>query len=437
MATRRASATRRSIACRWPTGSRSTGSTSPAMRWYADYACRDDYGALARDTSAWAGVHYFASRADENRGRSRGRRAMAGSPSGCIAMLARPHSHRRAGRTHRARQAKGMARARRAKAYVSRRHRDLRGADVPRAVRRRGSSRAVGVARLFALARGEPHARSLAARARRAAPVRGTTSSTIRRHWATSSRRISRCARASERAVWTYYWSLADQRASRRAREAARAHVARLGGAHPARISRGRTRTFASACRAWTSCDSATRWCARRSGFLAATAMRPALGTTRVHLANSDLSGLSLVRGGAVPRRQRGAGGSWAVGRQQQLLYRRDAERETQRTAHGLASAAQPAVIFCESRSGGHSSVGQTYQNVVRPPSGFTKKIPARAERTDSGVRGISLRPCVSALKQLSFIRGFHDPRHRVEFLPLGRNGKIRVRSDVPGTSGS
>jgi glycine/D-amino acid oxidase-like deaminating enzyme len=38
------------------------GLRSPAMRWYADYATRDDYGALARDTSAWAGLHYFASR---------------------------------------------------------------------------------------------------------------------------------------------------------------------------------------------------------------------------------------------------------------------------------------------------------------------------------------------------------------------------------------
>ena len=35
---------------------------SPAMQWYANYATRDDYGALARDTSAWAGLHYFASR---------------------------------------------------------------------------------------------------------------------------------------------------------------------------------------------------------------------------------------------------------------------------------------------------------------------------------------------------------------------------------------
>ncbi len=41
---------------------------SPYLRWYIDYACRDDYGALARDTSAWAGVHYFASRAPDDKG---------------------------------------------------------------------------------------------------------------------------------------------------------------------------------------------------------------------------------------------------------------------------------------------------------------------------------------------------------------------------------
>ncbi len=41
---------------------------SPYLNWYANYACRDDYGALARDTSAWAGIHYFASRAPEERG---------------------------------------------------------------------------------------------------------------------------------------------------------------------------------------------------------------------------------------------------------------------------------------------------------------------------------------------------------------------------------
>jgi hypothetical protein len=38
------------------------GFTAPALRWYLDYACRDDYGALAAQVSAWAGLHYFASR---------------------------------------------------------------------------------------------------------------------------------------------------------------------------------------------------------------------------------------------------------------------------------------------------------------------------------------------------------------------------------------
>ncbi len=32
------------------------------LRWYVDYCCRDDYGALAAAVSAWAGLHYFAAR---------------------------------------------------------------------------------------------------------------------------------------------------------------------------------------------------------------------------------------------------------------------------------------------------------------------------------------------------------------------------------------
>ncbi|MBX9623775.1 MAG: FAD-dependent oxidoreductase [Gemmataceae bacterium] len=36
--------------------------TSPRLRWLIDYACRDDYGMTADQTSAWAGVFYFASR---------------------------------------------------------------------------------------------------------------------------------------------------------------------------------------------------------------------------------------------------------------------------------------------------------------------------------------------------------------------------------------
>jgi glycine/D-amino acid oxidase-like deaminating enzyme len=44
------------------------GSDSRLVNWYMNYACRDDYGALARDTSAWAGVHYFSSREVEEKG---------------------------------------------------------------------------------------------------------------------------------------------------------------------------------------------------------------------------------------------------------------------------------------------------------------------------------------------------------------------------------
>jgi glycine/D-amino acid oxidase-like deaminating enzyme len=42
--------------------------TSPYLHWYADYACRDDYGAHSSETSAWAGIHYFAAREHEDKG---------------------------------------------------------------------------------------------------------------------------------------------------------------------------------------------------------------------------------------------------------------------------------------------------------------------------------------------------------------------------------
>jgi hypothetical protein len=38
------------------------GFTSPRLRWLVDYSCRDDYGATMDQTSAWAGLFYFASR---------------------------------------------------------------------------------------------------------------------------------------------------------------------------------------------------------------------------------------------------------------------------------------------------------------------------------------------------------------------------------------
>jgi hypothetical protein len=38
------------------------GLTSPRLRWFVDYGCRDDYGLTVEQTSAWAGLFYFASR---------------------------------------------------------------------------------------------------------------------------------------------------------------------------------------------------------------------------------------------------------------------------------------------------------------------------------------------------------------------------------------
>ncbi len=44
------------------------GMDSRILNWYMNYCCRDDYGALAAETSAWAGIHYFASREHEDKG---------------------------------------------------------------------------------------------------------------------------------------------------------------------------------------------------------------------------------------------------------------------------------------------------------------------------------------------------------------------------------
>lgn len=41
------------------------GFTSPRLRWYVDYACRDDYGCTLESTSAWAAIHYYASRPED------------------------------------------------------------------------------------------------------------------------------------------------------------------------------------------------------------------------------------------------------------------------------------------------------------------------------------------------------------------------------------
>lgn len=41
---------------------RDEGLVDVHLRWYLDYCCRDDFGADSHHVSAWAGIHYFASR---------------------------------------------------------------------------------------------------------------------------------------------------------------------------------------------------------------------------------------------------------------------------------------------------------------------------------------------------------------------------------------
>ncbi len=40
----------------------SNGWKTAPLHWFVDYSCRDDYGTSSKDTSAWAGIHYFSSR---------------------------------------------------------------------------------------------------------------------------------------------------------------------------------------------------------------------------------------------------------------------------------------------------------------------------------------------------------------------------------------
>ena len=47
-------------------GLRQNGLMSERLRWYCDYACRDDYGLKLEHTSAWAGLFYFCSRVRES-----------------------------------------------------------------------------------------------------------------------------------------------------------------------------------------------------------------------------------------------------------------------------------------------------------------------------------------------------------------------------------
>lgn len=46
------------------------GFDAPRLRWYAAYACKDDFGTLPEDTSAYYGLHYFCARVQRPHGPS-------------------------------------------------------------------------------------------------------------------------------------------------------------------------------------------------------------------------------------------------------------------------------------------------------------------------------------------------------------------------------
>ncbi|MBI3892430.1 MAG: NAD(P)-binding protein [Candidatus Wallbacteria bacterium] len=48
------------------------GYRSERLRWYVEYACRDDYGCTLANTSAWAGIFYYASRSTPDEGPDEG-----------------------------------------------------------------------------------------------------------------------------------------------------------------------------------------------------------------------------------------------------------------------------------------------------------------------------------------------------------------------------
>jgi protoporphyrinogen oxidase len=67
--------------------------TSARLGWLVDYACRDDFGARATQTSAYAGIHYYASRL---LGRGKDPQAVLTWPSGNGWLVAKLHERVRA-----------------------------------------------------------------------------------------------------------------------------------------------------------------------------------------------------------------------------------------------------------------------------------------------------------------------------------------------------
>ena len=69
------------------------GVNDPHLRWYLDYCCRDDYGAGSARVSAWAGIHYFASRHGFTAPAGTGERADSGANAAEAGVLTWPEGN--------------------------------------------------------------------------------------------------------------------------------------------------------------------------------------------------------------------------------------------------------------------------------------------------------------------------------------------------------
>ena len=187
-----------------------SGFSGARLFWFAEYATRDDFGSSLDDTSAWAGIHYFASRL---RGASRGRPLRGARRVPDLARGERPpreapREGRRRPDRDRGRRLRRRPEGRRRHAPLARRaaERGRRGDGPARRLRppplhRREGPRPVAreparlppLLRVRAVARREPDALR-PARPTAASPSAGTTSSTTRAASATSSRRTRRAA---------------------------------------------------------------------------------------------------------------------------------------------------------------------------------------------------------------------------------------------------
>ena len=134
------------------------GFDSLLVNWYVNYACRDDYGSLAKDTSAWPAFTISLPGSSRKRPAHLARKATAGLPVAYSnASAKRPHESN--GASHRGHAAQRNRRSRRH--TVSVRVRGSRRTDVPRSVHRR-RFRSAARFRLFAVAHRKSDSRTIA-----------------------------------------------------------------------------------------------------------------------------------------------------------------------------------------------------------------------------------------------------------------------------------